>query len=353
MTTFGQFPYYTGDQIGWDPKNRTNTQTISYLRLEANASNPAVGNAFTLWLDGGGVLHVGSSSGGGSIDGVTLNTGATVIPLSSTGNISFLCSIADAGSTVTTRASDPHTISLKLSDALNNTILGVGAGPTSPTGNSNTFVGTTTAAALTSGIGNAGLGTGSFQSLTSGSQNSGFGAQSGVSLTTGTNNVLAGFQAGSSYTGSESSNICIGALGTIGDNNVIRIGGGRGSGTGQQTTTHLSGGDVTFDNGNLTFATAGNKIKTTSIGSGLSAGANSFGTVTLSSGTATVMTSAMGASTQILMTRTNVAGSTSLGALYISTFTANTSFTITSAQLATPSSTQTGDNSTVFWMMIN
>jgi hypothetical protein len=57
---------------------------------------------------------------------------------------------------------------------------------------------------------------------------------------TGINNVAIGHNVGSNYIGSESNNILIGAnqLGTPGDNNIIRIGGGVGS---AQTACFISG----------------------------------------------------------------------------------------------------------------
>jgi hypothetical protein len=104
--------------------------------------------------------------------------------------------------------------------------------------------------------------------------------------------------------------------------------------------------------GNLLFQNAGDHVFTP-IASGSAAGANSYGTVTLVAGTATVSTTSVTSVSQVALTITNVAGSTSIGRPYISSKTAGTSFTITSAQLAMPASTQSGDTSTILWQLIN
>lgn len=55
-------------------------------------------------------------------------------------------------------------------------------------------------------------------------------------------NILIGWRAGYAFTSTESSNIIIGYnLGTAADNNTIRIGGGTGTGTGQQNKCFISG----------------------------------------------------------------------------------------------------------------
>lgn len=59
-------------------------------------------------------------------------------------------------------------------------------------------------------------------------------------------------------------------------------------------------------NGNLNFVTAGNKILSANVGSGAAAGANSFGTATLTGGTVTVATTAVTASSIIFLTRMSV-----------------------------------------------
>jgi hypothetical protein len=59
---------------------------------------------------------------------------------------------------------------------------------------------------------------------TTGGANCAFGRAALGSLTTGNSNIAIGFGAGQNYTTSESTNIVIGATGTIGEFSKIRIG---------------------------------------------------------------------------------------------------------------------------------
>ncbi len=90
--------------------------------------------------------------------------------------------------------------------------------------NANTCVGNQTMFNATAGTGNVVVGSGAMQSIL-----------------TGSNNIAIGFGAGNTYTGAESSNILIGSLGIIGESNTIRVGGGTGTGAGQQNRFFASG----------------------------------------------------------------------------------------------------------------
>lgn len=76
--------------------------------------------------------------------------------------------------------------------------------------------------------------------LTGGANNVAYGAGAGSALLTGSNNVLISKDAGSAYTGSESSNICIGHPGIVATSNRIYIG-QYGTGAGQQDTATIAG----------------------------------------------------------------------------------------------------------------
>lgn len=78
-------------------------------------------------------------------------------------------------------------------------------------------------------------------SLTSGQQNTSVGSQSLQRVTTGGYNVCMGPLAGYGYTGAESSNIQFLNQGVTGESNVIRIGGGAGTGAGQQNKAFIYG----------------------------------------------------------------------------------------------------------------
>lgn len=121
------------------------------------------------------------------------------------------------------------------------------------------------------------------------------------------------------------------------------------------TTITATSGAITATNGNLVLGTAGNKILSTSVGTTTSAGANSFGTVTLSGGTATVSTTAVTANSIILLTRQSIGstGAAALGQLTVGTITGGSSFVINAALTATATSLATTDVSVVGYMIIN
>lgn len=121
-----------------------------------------------------------------------------------------------------------------------NIYVGVGAGNTTGTGNSNTSIGTGALEAITIGATNVGVGTTTLGSLTSGNSNTCVGSSVMSSLLTGQFNIAVGFFSGSSYTGAESSNVLINAVGTVGESHVIRIG-TDGSSDNQQNKCFIAG----------------------------------------------------------------------------------------------------------------
>lgn len=121
------------------------------------------------------------------------------------------------------------------------------------------------------------------------------------------------------------------------------------------TTTSLTAtlGNITATNGNLVLGTAGNKLVSTSVGTTIAAGANSIGSVTLTSGTATVSTTSVTASSLIMIWRQSSGASTALGQLTVGTIVAGTSFVINAATQATPGTPLATDASVVGYMIIN
>ena len=117
------------------------------------------------------------------------------------------------------------------------------------TGAGNSALGTFALNALTTGDHNTTLGESSLLALTSGDRNIAVGYQPAVSLSSGSFNVIVGSNsAGGNYTGSESSNILIQNSGTLGDNNIIRLG-DSGSGDYQQNKCFIAGvRGITTDN---------------------------------------------------------------------------------------------------------
>ncbi len=104
----------------------------------------------------------------------------------------------------------------------------------------NSACGSGALAALTSGYNNTAVGYQSMTLATSAFQNHAFGSGSLSALLTGSANTALGLNAGNAYTGSESSNICIGHTGVAAESNVMRLG-TDGSGTGQVSSTYVAG----------------------------------------------------------------------------------------------------------------
>lgn len=97
---------------------------------------------------------------------------------------------------------------------------------------------------------------------------------------------------------------------------------------------------------NLTLTTPGNQFR-------MEGGAvtDFIGRATLTAGTVTVANTGIASTDRIFITRAGVGASTSLGGL-MTTIVPSTSFVITSVQLTSPGSTQTGDASTVDYIII-
>lgn len=207
----------------------------------------------------------------------------------SAGTITFNA-VSQAGSSVKFTGSG-STVSLNTTDANSNTIIGVAAGNNTISGANNTGIGKSVFQFLSGGARNTALGYFALNGVTTGTDNIGIGYQAAAngsgsnnlaigsttlanlsfsgsfnacvgnssgtlgttfdhnsslgysclsSLLTGSYNVALGFNAGSSFTGSESSNILLHNLGTIADNNTIRIG-TQGAGSGQQNKCFIAG----------------------------------------------------------------------------------------------------------------
>jgi len=114
-----------------------------------------------------------------------------------------------------------------------------------------------------------------------------------------------------------------------------------------RTTTTLTAslGAITATNGNLVLGTAGNKILSTSVGTTTAAGANSFGSVALVGGTATVATTAVTANSLIFLTCQALGTVAVASALCVSAKTGGVSFVITASQGT--------DTSTIAWFIVN
>jgi hypothetical protein len=130
---------------------------------------------------------------------------------------------SNSGSSVKFTATG-STVSLNVTDANDNTILGASGGNGS-----------------ISGTANSGFGFATLNALTSGSNNMGVGYATLDGLKTGSNNVAIGPNSGTAYTGAESSNILFNATGTVGESNVLRLGSATGTSATQLSKAFIFG----------------------------------------------------------------------------------------------------------------
>jgi len=244
--------------------NVTPTVALSYLTDDTNSAAPATN---VLTIAGAGGITTSSSgstvtitgSGGGA--GVTVNvdqsgsvTGSTIDLFANSGS-------ANAGGTVNFIAASGTEIDLQVSDANDNTIIGLASGNGSITGSHNTSVGALNYTALTSGAENTAFGIAALRFLVDGNNNTAVGVSALYSITSGvgntalglgtgpvsgdvSQNIFIGQQAGLNYTGGEANNILIGTYqlgGTVGEANTLRIGNGTGSSIGQLSQAYVAG----------------------------------------------------------------------------------------------------------------
>jgi len=113
--------------------------------------------------------------------------------------------------------------------------------------------------ALTTGRRNTGIGAESMASITTAIRNSSLGALSLANLISGSYNLALGFGAGINYETAESSNICIGNEGVLGENNTIRIG-TDGAAPNQQNKCYIAGDVYAARSLNSTNGTFANSV---------------------------------------------------------------------------------------------
>lgn len=181
---------------------------------------PATADGIPVFIGSDGQLGTVGTGGGGGITSIAGDTGGA-----QSGPTIDLDASTTAGSSVSFSGAT-NVISLNVTDGNRNTLIGSGAGNTGITGQFN-------------------VGAGAFigASLVTGNSNSFLGDAAGVSLVDGAGNVFLGTGAGAQYTTTESYNIIIGTgiFPLVGENNVLRIGSGTGSGTGQLLQSFVGG----------------------------------------------------------------------------------------------------------------
>lgn len=167
---------------------------------------------------------------------ITGDTGGALSPTAGNWNIK---ANPTSGSSVSFSGSG-STLTLNVTDASNNTFIGLQAGNATLTASACTGIGFDALNDLTTGNSNTGVGYQAINNVTTGIQNTAIGIATGGGITTGSYNIFVGDSAGGNLSTSESSNILIGSAGTAADNNTIRIG-QQGSGTSQQNKCFIAG----------------------------------------------------------------------------------------------------------------
>lgn len=149
----------------------------------------------------------------------------------------------NAGSSVKIAGSGT-TLTLDVTDANSNTIIGNSCGNSSLSGSYNFILGSSSSgASLTSSGANCVIGALALNTLTSGNgANIAIGFVSLRNLATGAYNIALGYGSGANnYTGAESHNILLNTDGVTSESNVLRIGAGTGTGTQQLNKAIICG----------------------------------------------------------------------------------------------------------------
>ena len=252
-----------------------NLNANSALSTDASHNVTAIASAtagYVLTSNGAGSAPTFQATSSGSITIDSDNGSAT----GSTITFTAVNGDNNSGSTVNFSASG-STVVLNVTDSNENTLFGLNSGNNTQSGSNNAAFGWNTLLGLTGGAGNTAIGAQALQALQSGSDNVAVGYESlftstadtnnvgvgtfalyllnggsnnvsigyntGADLLTGSSNLLLGTSSGSSYGSSESNNICLNTNGveTPGENNVLRIGAGTGSSTGQLNSAYING----------------------------------------------------------------------------------------------------------------
>ncbi len=230
------------------------------LTISASASTPTsfatnsgtatpAANVITI-VGGTGITTSGSGStvtvsatSTGLVETLTGNSGGAISPVAGTINVIY-----------PTTAGTPriigsgNTLTLTVTDANSNTILGAAAN-SNGLGQFNTMLGGQAGAAITTGgNGNLFFGYQSGRFFTTGTNNVAIGNNAGGGTSgaaTGTNNIAIGTSAGLNYLTTDSNNISFNSNSTTvgGQSNTLRIGNGTGSGSLQLARAFISGID--------------------------------------------------------------------------------------------------------------
>lgn len=188
---------------------------------------------------------------GGKIgETITGDTGGPLSPTAGNWNIIANNSARGAGATVLLSGS-VSTLTLKVSDGNLNTYIGDRAGVAGSGTSAGVALGSLSLSSITAGSSNTAIGANALRLATNSSNTTAIGTSSLSRILTGQNNTCLGVSSGNNFTSTESNNIMIQNIGTVGDDNTIRIG-AQGSGAQQQNRCFIAGiAGVTTSNSNF------------------------------------------------------------------------------------------------------
>ncbi len=206
-----------------------------------------VGDGATATVTGNPGLHTltiaAVGGGGGTLNNLIDDNGNIVVPAAGQITVTANNTSQGAGSSVKFDGTVASILSLQVTDAINNTIVGKSSGNATLTGINNSVFGSSAGTVITTGFDNTLIGHSAGGLLTTGVVNVALGEHAGGTLVDGSSNVFLGASAGIAYNSNESSNISIGwsAAGTAGENNTLRIGKATGLGAGELNQSIIHG----------------------------------------------------------------------------------------------------------------
>ncbi len=170
-------------------------------------------------------IYLNNGGGGGPRGPLTITGDTGVATFTAGGNVKIYANnAANRNGATVSFINSGSTSFFTLSDALENTTIGIAAGSTTMTGTLNISLGAASSPSLTSGSFNIAIGGESFSRGTTASNNISIGYESHLDLISGIKNISIGNLAGSNYESNESYNINIGSAGATGDSNTTTIG---------------------------------------------------------------------------------------------------------------------------------
>lgn len=220
---------YLNEIVDSSSGSDVDTSELWYLASKAGDSNSRGSKGLWLMLSGGY----------GALFKLTGDIGGPAQP--TLGNIDILANNL-SGKTVLIERTGFSQLDLRVTDANNNTTIGLNSGQSITTAVNTVALGSGSLSSLLSGTGNVGIGAGAGLGFTSGFNNTFLGNTAAVFLSGPASfNTIIGGLAGLNYATTESSNILINSDGVVADQNTLRIGQATGTGSFELDAAYIHG----------------------------------------------------------------------------------------------------------------